>query len=198
MIMNITDLRNDVSISAKNGISFLCSGVFIWVLMTIIYFLPMKIGLQNILALYSTGLMLPLAILLSRMIKVKWNDKENPLSRLGLILNVAQFIYFPIIFWMLFSNPNEFIVFFAIVTGAHFFPYGWLYKAKAYYWFAPIISIAVFIIGSYVGDEFIWLIPMTVPILLVILISFLYTDYRRKIDDRALRMEEFLSKTNFS
>lgn len=46
----------------------------------------------------STGLMYPLSIGFAKIIKAEWKF-DHPLGSLGLLLNVAQFIYFPLIFW---------------------------------------------------------------------------------------------------
>lgn len=71
---------------------------------------------------------------------------------------------------------------FAIITGAHLFPFGWLYNSKPYYIMAPVISVAVMLLGLYLNGKNLWLIPFSVAILLVILIFLLYIEYKRKIE----------------
>lgn len=130
--------------------------------------------------MFSTGLMFPLSIAISTLIKADWKYKDIPLGSLGLYLNLTQIIYFPIVIWAIGKSPEETVIFFAIITGAHFFPYGWLYQAKPYYFMAPIISVIIMIIGWNLDRDRLWLIPMSMVIFLFLLISWAYIDYRKK------------------
>ena len=131
--------------------------------------------------LFSTGLMFPLSVGISTIIKADWKLKNNPLGNLGLYLNLAQIIYFPILFWGIIKSPNDAIIFFAIITGAHFFPYGWFYNAKAFYVMAPMISVVIMFFGLYLNEENLFLVPFSLVILLLFLILWLHLDYKRKI-----------------
>ncbi|WP_425444441.1 DUF7010 family protein [Terribacillus aidingensis] len=43
----------------------------------------------------------PLSVGISTLLKADWKSKDNPLGDLGLYLNLAQLIYFPIPSWEL-------------------------------------------------------------------------------------------------
>ncbi|OIJ20124.1 hypothetical protein BKP45_10070 [Anaerobacillus alkalidiazotrophicus] len=178
--MEVTRIRNELSVKGKNGIGFLFSAVVIWSIITIIFLQPIEIHQKNIYMLFSTGLMFPLSVGISSLIRSDWRLKNNPLGDLGLYLNLAQFIYFPILFWGIIKSPNEAIIFFAIITGAHFFPYGWFYNAKPFYVMAPIITVIIIFLGIYLNGEDLWLIPFSMIILILFLILWLILDYRRK------------------
>ena len=160
MRLNLLKIRNELSVRSKNGIAFLGAGMIVWGIITMLFFLPLEIAEQNIFMLISTGLMFPLAILLSRLLKADWKVKNHPLADLGLYLNVAQFVYFPLLFWVFMKSPHDFVLFFAVITGAHFFPYGWLYRVKAYYIMAPVISVGMMVIGWMFADPYLWLLPL--------------------------------------
>jgi asparagine N-glycosylation enzyme membrane subunit Stt3 len=70
---------------------------------------------------------------------------------------------------------------FAIITGAHFFPYGWFYNAKPYYVMAPIISFFIMLLGLYLDGENLWLEPLSMVVLLLFLILMIHLDYKRKV-----------------
>lgn len=72
------------------------------------------------------------------------------------------------------------IIFFAVITGAHFFPYGWFYQALGYYVMAPVISLSMMVMGWAVSPLQLWIIPMLMPLFLVILIFWLWIDYKKK------------------
>ena len=120
--MDLRSSRIDVSIKGKNGLGFLTSGAIIWLIITIIFFLPINIYEKSIYMLFPTGLMFPLSIVISYIIKADWKLEGNALGPLGLYLNIAQLIYFPILIWAIGKNPEEAVIFFAIITVAHFFP----------------------------------------------------------------------------
>ena len=178
--MSLDETRNELSIKGKNGLGFLMSGVVIWFIVTVIFSLSIGIYEKNIFMLISTGLMFPLSIGMSRLIKAEWKFTGNALAPLGIYLNVAQIVYFPILFWAIGKSPEDAIIFFAIITCAHFFPYGWYYNTKAYTVMAVISALFIMIIGWNVGVEQLWIIPLITVILLLILITWLVIDVKRK------------------
>ncbi|MFA9558949.1 hypothetical protein ACERII_16690 [Evansella sp. AB-rgal1] len=179
--MDIINIRNDLSVKGKNGIGFLLSGVVIWSIITIIFLQPMEIQQKNIFMLFTTGIMFPLSIAISALIKADWKLPNNPLGNLGTYLNLAQLSYFPILFFAIIKSPHDAVLFFAIITVAHFFPYGWFYNAKPFYVLAPINSVAIMFLGLYSNGENLWIIPLSMTILLLLLIALLHLDYKRKI-----------------
>ncbi|MBO8157720.1 MAG: hypothetical protein H0Z32_14935 [Bacillaceae bacterium] len=178
--MNLINLKNQLSIQSKNGIPFLLSGTLIWLLITLIYLQPLDIREKNMFLLFSTGLMFPVSILIATLIKADWKNNDHPLGKLGLYLNLAQLVYFPIIIWAFSNSPFQMILFFAVITGAHFFPYGWLYHTKAFYWMAPVTSIGISIIGWNLDADNLWVLPFAMVIFLLILVAWLYFDYKKK------------------
>ncbi|WP_179107196.1 DUF7010 family protein [Sediminibacillus massiliensis] len=179
--MELNEVRNELSVRGKNGIGFLLSAAVIWSIITIIFIQPSIDTYQkNIYMLFSTGLMFPLSVGISTVIKADWKLENNPLGNLGLFLNLAQIIYFPILFWGMIYSPQDAILFFAMITGAHFFPYGWFYHAKAYYIMAPVISVAIMVVGLLLKGESLWIVPFSMVIFLLFLITWLHLDCKRK------------------
>ncbi|WP_233275822.1 DUF7010 family protein [Salibacterium aidingense] len=180
-MMEILELKKALSVRGKNGLPFLLSACVIWAGITVLFLLPLAIDTKNIFMLFATGLMFPIALILSKWTKSEWKMEDHPLSSLGLYLNLAQFMYFPIIFWAFVQSPHHMVVFFAVITGAHFFPYGWFYQAKAYFVMAPLISITLMLLGWTTDGSHAWLIPLTMLLFLVFLNFWLLVDYRKKI-----------------
>ncbi|WP_077310102.1 DUF7010 family protein [Terribacillus halophilus] len=178
--MEITRIRNELSVKSKNGIGFLLSAVVIWSIITILFMLPLELNQKNIFMLFATGLMFPLSVGISNLIKADWKSKDNPLGDLGLYLNLAQLIYFPILFWGIIESPSNAIMLFAIITGAHFFPYGWFYNAKSFYAMAPIISVIIMLLGLFLDVKILWLEPLAMVVLLLFLILMVHLDYKKK------------------
>lgn len=180
LILDLNNTRNELSVKGKNGIGFLLSAFVIWSIITMIFLQPIEIQQKNIFMLYSTGLMFPLSIAMSALLRAEWKFKKIPLAKLGLFLNLAQIIYFPILIWGMIKSPVDAVMIFAIITGAHFFPYGWLYNAKPYYIMAPVISVLILVLALFLNVENLWLIPLSMAIILPILFFWNYLDYKKK------------------
>ncbi|ARK23347.1 hypothetical protein SporoP37_00670 [Sporosarcina sp. P37] len=176
--MNLFEARNDISIRGKNGIAFLLSAVVIWSIITVIFLQPIEMSQKNIFMMFSTGLMFPLSLALSKLLNADWKFDDHELGVLGLFLNLAQIIYFPILFWAMIKSPYDAIMIFAVITGAHFFPYGWFYNAKPYYYAAPIIAMSMMFLGLYAAPDHLWLLPFFMTVLLLMLVISLYLDFR--------------------
>lgn len=178
--MKIDRLRVECSVGGKNGISFLLAAIILWLGYGLLFLQPFDIRIKNGVALMLTALLFPLSLVISKVLKADWNQKHNPLSGLGLILNDAQLAYFPIIFWAFLQMPEKMIAMFAIITGGHLFPYGWFYHARGYYVMALIIACSMMLMGWIVSSSQLWMIPMLMSILLFLLVVWLWIDYRRK------------------
>ena len=131
--------------------------------------------------LVSTGMMFPLAVGISTLLKADWKLEDNPLNMLGLIINLAQFAYFPFIFWAFAKSPEQVVLFFAIITAAHFFPYGWYYESKAYYMIAPLVAVMITVVGWTLGASQLWLIPTVMVGSLIILATWVTVVIQRII-----------------
>nr|WP_244990635.1 hypothetical protein [Clostridium algidicarnis] len=91
--------------------------------------------------------LLPLAYMISKIIKAEFSVKDNPLNKLGLLFSYNQFLYILIAMWVYPTVPDKMVMVLAVIFGAHLMPFGWLYKSKAYSVMSVIISFSIFIIG---------------------------------------------------
>ncbi|RAV28182.1 DUF7010 family protein [Sinomicrobium soli] len=173
-------LRNQLSVASKNGIDFILAGIIIWAVIALVWTLDYDPGTKSIFAFIAGGPLLPLAFLFSRILGTNWKIRNNPLQRLGLWLNFAQLFYFPILFYVLIKTPDYFIMVYAIITGAHLFPYSWFYNTKWYAVFAGIIALGSLIIGLYTPTGTFYSIGMFTSTCLCILWLLLFADQKRK------------------
>jgi hypothetical protein len=177
---SIDQLRNQLSVKAKNGLDFILSACIIWSLIAYIWTLGYSSYDKSILTFIAGGFMLPLALLFSRILKTNWKLKNNPLQPLGLWLNFAQLLYFPFLILVLAKFPDYFVLTYVIITGGHFFPYAWFYRTNLYAVFAGLISFGSLIIGLNVSYENTFLIAVFMSAMLIILAFLLYLDFKKK------------------
>ena len=76
-----------------------------------------------------------------------FQNKDNPLTSLGVLFSVNQIVYLLIPMWIYPTIPDKMLMVIAIIAGAHLMPFGWLYKSKTYLVLSVIIPIAALIVG---------------------------------------------------
>ncbi|WP_461141046.1 DUF7010 family protein [Spirosoma pomorum] len=192
----LDELRDELAIEAKNGLNFTCAASLIWFAIGFVWTLDVTPYTQSILTFCVGAPMLPVAFALSKVFKTAWTVKNNPLQPLGLWLNFAQLFYFPLLFFVLGKMPLYFVMTYAIITGAHFFPYSWFYRNTLYAVFAGIVSIGSFLLALWLSNEHMYVVPFFVSASLAVLTGLLYLNYQKRYQSAlASQVEKSFSGT---
>lgn len=162
-------LRLELSVKAKNGINFVLAAALVWSLIALVWTLPYNLKSKAILTFMVGALLLPLAWLFSKLLRTVWSVETNPLQPLGLWLNFAQLVYFPILVFVFIRQLEYFLLVYAIITGAHLFPYAWFYKTLSYAVMASISSVGSMIISLFISPDQLYLIAVFTAISLTLL-----------------------------
>ena len=85
--MNLEELRLNCAIKQKKGLHFILASIIIWCSVLIIHSTSLPILTKNLLTFCSTAPLMPLAFLISKIIKVDFQNKENPLTNLGILFS---------------------------------------------------------------------------------------------------------------
>jgi hypothetical protein len=178
----LNNLRNQLSVEAKNGIDFTISATIIWMLISFIWQLDISAYNKSVFVFMAGGPLLPMAFMFSKILKTKWKMPDNPIQPLGLWLNFAQLFYFPFLIFILVKMPDYFIMTYAIITGAHFFPYAWFYDVKWYGIFGGIIALGSLLSGLFLKQNNFFLIGAGTSVALGILSVLLYFDFKSKMN----------------
>jgi len=115
---------------------------------------------------------MPLAFLISKIIRVDFQNKENPLTNLGVLFSLNQMIYLIIAMWIYPTIPDKMLMVIAIIFGAHLLPYGWLYLSKIYMVLTILIPIIALIIGLNYDPYVLGLIMILIEIVFSVLLFF--------------------------
>lgn len=146
--MDLDGLRMDIAKRGKKGLHFIIASVIIWCAVLFVWLLPIEdILTKNLLTFCFTAPIVPLAYMVSKIIKAEFSTKENPLSKLGLLFSCNQFLYILIAMWVYPTVPEKMVMVLAVIFGAHLLPFGWLYKSKAYSVMSIFIAFSILIIG---------------------------------------------------
>lgn len=146
--MNISEMRAEIARRGKKGLHFILASIIIWSGVFIIWTLPIEDVLtRNLLTFCITAPLMPIAYLISRLIRAEFSSKGNPLNNLGLLFSMNQFLYLLIAMWVYPTVPEKLVMVIAMIFGAHLLPYGWLYQSRAYTVMSVLISLGALILG---------------------------------------------------
>lgn len=166
----LDNLKKEIQLKAKLGIDFILAAGIVWVIIFLLWKYTKNTSYdKSVFTFMLSAVLLPLALGLSKIFKTEWKIKNNPLQPLGLWLNFAQLIYFPFLVFMLIKHPDFFIMAYAIVTGAHLFPYAWFYDEFGYAIAAVTISVGSLLIAIFQEIDSMLLIPAYTAVILFLL-----------------------------
>jgi hypothetical protein len=115
---------------------------------TIIHTTNYPILTKNLLTFCATAPLLPISYAFSRVLKIEFSDKKNPLNQLGLLFSMNQLLYLLIAMWVYPTFPEKMVMVIAMIFGAHLLPYSWLYKSKTYMAMSLLIPVSALIVGN--------------------------------------------------
>ena len=143
----VNQLREDAAHKQKRGLHFIMASVLIWLAVLIIHSTNLPIQTKGVFTFFCSAPLMPLALAASKLLKIDFQNKENPLTNLGILFSLNQILYILIAMWALSEKPTHMLMIYAMIFGAHLLPYGWLYQSKVYYTFAICISVLNLYLG---------------------------------------------------
>lgn len=145
--MTLEELRIDCAIKQKKGLHFILASIIIWSAVLVVQMMDIPILTKNLYTFCCTAPLMPIAFFISKVINVDFQNKENPLTNLGVLFSVNQILYLLIAMWIYRAVPEKMVMVIAIIFGAHLMPYSWLYKSKTYKVLSILIPISALIVG---------------------------------------------------
>lgn len=147
----INTLRDDCALKQKRGIHFILTSVILWGLITLAFATDLPLFWKNMAIFGCSMLMMPLAVMFAKFLKIDFSNRKNPLTNLGIIFSVNQILYILIAMWAFVLAPQHMLMIYAIIYGAHLMPYGWLYKSKSYFIASVTIPVTALICAIYLS-----------------------------------------------
>ena len=136
------------------------------------YAYDLPILTKNLLTFCCTAPLLPIAFLISKILKIQFHDKSNPLNYLGILFSANQMIYLLIAMWIYPTLPDKMLMVIAMIFGAHLLPYSWLYNSKTYMVLSIIIPILSLIVGLNFANYTLAIMMILIEIIFSVLLSF--------------------------
>ena len=147
LIMELEQLQKDCARRQKKGLHFIMASVVIWGLILVIHLTDMEIEQKNLWTFCSAAVLFPLAWGLSKVLKIDFEGKGNPLTKAGILFSVNQILYILIAMWVFAAVPSKMLMVYAMIFGAHLMPFSWLYQSKSYMGLSIVIPILALIVG---------------------------------------------------
>ena len=169
---NLDELRNDCALKQKRGIHFIIASVMIWAGITAVHLSPMNIMAKNLFTFCRSAPLMPIAFAVSKMLKIDFQNKSNPLTSLGILFSVNQIVYLLIAMWVYNAVPEKMLMVYAMIFGAHLMPYSWLYRSPSYMVLSVLVPILALILGlsfpPYVLAAGMWVVEVLFVLLLAV------------------------------
>jgi len=169
--MSLDALLKDTQRKQKKGIHFIVASVIIWTIIFFIHSTSLSIDTKNLLTFFATAPLMPISYGISRLLNIDFTNKDNPLTKLGLLFSLNQLLYLLIAMWVMNQQPESLVMVLAIIFGAHLLPYSWLYQSKSYQIFAIIIPLTALIIGILLEPMVVALFMFLVEIVFVFVLK---------------------------
>lgn len=145
--MDLNELRTDCALKQKKGLHIIMASVIIWIAVFCVHLTQLPVLTKNFITFCCTAPLLPISYFISKIIKVDFQNKSNPLTNLGVLFSINQILYLIIAMWIYPTIPEKMLMVIAIIFGAHLMPYSWLYRSKSYFLLSIVIPISALIIG---------------------------------------------------
>ena len=145
--MELNELIKDCAQRQKRGLHFIMASVVIWGLILAVQLTDLTIEQKNLFTFCCSALLFPLAWGLSKVLKIDFEGKGNPLTKAGILFSINQMLYILIAMWVFAAVPEKMLMVYAMIFGAHLMPFSWLYQSKGYLVFSIAIPILALIVG---------------------------------------------------
>ncbi len=166
----LNNWKIEYAVEQKKGLSFIMASAVVWTIMLIAFLTDLDLDTKNMIAMCCSALLMPVGMLFGKIIKVNIFSNENPLSSLSIVAALNQLLYLPIVLWAMYAIPDKMIMVYAIVVGAHFLTYYWIYFSPTYFYASIIIPILSLIFGIYFSQVIVCLAFVVFDILICILL----------------------------
>ena len=145
--MELNELIKDCACRQKKGLNFILTSILIWAMICAVHLTDMPINTKNLITFCCSAVLFPMAWMLSKVLKIDFEGKGNPLTKAGILFSINQMLYILIVMWVYAAVPEKMVMVYAMVFGAHLMPFSWLYDSRSYMVFSIVVPILSLIVG---------------------------------------------------
>jgi len=165
---SLTQLRQDLSHRTGRGLNSIVAAIFLWAAFTVLGVFITDSYTLTLIYVFGAGLLFPLSLLVSKPLGLDPFAAGNPLGTLAGLLGAMQILFIPLMIGAVLTVPDMVPWFLAVLVGAHFLPFSWVYESRAYILAAAAIPLTAGLIAWLVPNLVTTLVPATVTALLAV------------------------------
>lgn len=87
----INYMRKDSAMKNKRGIAFIGASIAVWLEVLLIQLMDLPIETRNLYSWFAVSLLMPMALMLTKALGIKMQNKENPLNKAGMLVYECLF-----------------------------------------------------------------------------------------------------------
>lgn len=134
-------LKLDLAVRTRRGLPMIIAACFLWTLFALAGISIPAGKWQALVYLFGAGMLVPLGLAASALFKIDLFVNDNPLSGLLGYAGGAQILFAPILIATYFAAPSNIPWFLAVLVGAHFLPFAWIFESRSYIFAAVGMSL---------------------------------------------------------
>ena len=177
-LLALNDERQRVSTITQRGIGMPAAGLLFWLAVTwLIHVFPAPRAVLY--SFFLTGLVFPVGVALTRAAGGNLFSKSAGLTPLGLLLAALQAFFWPIIILIYTLAPEWTPWAMASLFGAHFLPYAWLHRSRAYAFLSASVAISLTCLALVTRDPMPTVVPAITAACYAVAIGWMWIENRR-------------------
>jgi hypothetical protein len=173
------DLQTDIIVSARRGYPILVSAAAFFAVMA---------GLGEVLPERTLGLawifgmmvIFPTGVLLGLLLGARVLTTDNPLGNLGGLVAGTQAFFIPVFIVVYQFVPQYLPLAVGLLGGAHFLPYAWIYRSRAYVFVALGSCLSSLVLGTVLVSLAYILVPAAMASVFAISVAWIVFENRRE------------------
>lgn len=171
----LNEERDRLAHATKRGIGMPVAGLLYWLAMAwITRHYPTSTA--AVLGFFLTGAVFPIGVVFTKLAGGNLFAKSEGLTSLGMILNLVQLLYWPVLILVWSRSPEWTVWVMAVLFGSHFLPYSWLYRTRAYGFLTLSIAISLTGLALITRDPLTTTVPLITAGCYAITVLWLWRD----------------------
>lgn len=176
-------LQSSIIRSARRGYPILISGSVFFAVLAVLAG-TMQLSALGLVWILGMMVIFPAGVLLGAVLKISVITRDNPLGTLGGLVAGVQAFFIPV-FIVVYQFVPQYLPFaVGLLGGAHFLPYTWIYRSRAYAFVSIGTGIASLALGLGFTPSAYTLVPLAVAA--VFAVGVVWILYENSRSDRRL------------
>jgi hypothetical protein len=188
--MTVQTARHDLARRTRCGIAYILAGVLLWTVFGALGLTLPDSPRNGLIYLFGAGLLWPLGLAIGAALRLDLFARDNPLTSLAGLLGSVQILFIPLMIGAYVTTPQAVPWYLAVLVGAHFLPFAWLYDSRAYV-FCAVATVAAAGLSAWMLPAATYIVtPFAVAAVLAVTVVLLVRQSAACTGERAEQAEE--------